>query len=408
MNNNISVPDHDLELADILRMHRSKLHGLNRYENRVINNIMSCRTSVLGGHKQMCDNCGHIEISYNSCRNRNCPKCQGSNSFKWLKNRLSDLLPIEYFHVVFTFPKVFNDIFLYNKVAAYKLLFKSTSETLKEVTLNPNNLGANIGFISVLHTWDQQLNLHPHIHCIVPGGGLAGDKSKWISCKKDFFVAVRKLSVVFRGKLLSKLEKLFNKGKLSFKGRIEGYKEESMFKSILKKAARKKWVVYSKKPFAGPLQVFKYLGFYTHKIGISNERILSMDDNSVTFKWKDRRNNNEEKQSKIDAVLFIKRFLLHIVPKGFMKIRYYGIMGNKVKKELIPLCKNLIAKSKETSEDEQNSIKETISLEISKIENYDYSLCPVCEKGNLKLLAILKPEIKYNNNYLKRRLKVQN
>jgi hypothetical protein len=381
--NNISesLQKKDIELADILRTHIDKIDYISTYEKKVINAITSCRTKALGVHKICkCDHCAHIEVLYNSCRNRHCPKCQGSNGFKWVNQRLKDLLPVQYFHVVFTIPHVLNDIILYNKEIGYNLLFKTVSQTLKETALTKKNLGAKIGFIEVLHTWDQQLNFHPHIHCIVAGGGIALKNNKWINCKKKYLINNHILSEVFRGKFLDYLEKSYNKKRLIFTGELSYLNDGSRFKDILKKSCEHNWVVYCKKPFAGPLQVFNYLAQYTHRVGISNKRILSMENDKVTFSWKDRVNNYEKKTTVIDAVLFSKRFLLHILPKGFMRIRYYGILGNPVCKKNIETCRQLL---KEAGVEDVDRVMDSINNFINNYkEKYLFS-CPVCKEGKL-------------------------
>jgi hypothetical protein len=370
----------NVEIADILKMQINELRNITtNYEKKVLSDIISCRTSVLGGHKLQCDKCNYTEISYNSCRNRNCPKCQGASALRWVKKQMEDILPVQYFHIVFTVPNILDDIILYNKVKAYSLLFKAVSKTLKDVAANKTNLDAKIGFISVLHTWEQRLNFHPHIHCIVPGGGLTKYNNKWISCKKDYFLPVIKLSKVFRGKLLSYFEKAYKSGELNFTGKMKSLNNKDTFIEILKKSCSNDWVVYSKKPFADPKQVFNYLGRYTHRIGISNNRIVSFTNNTVTFKWRDRRNNNESKLLTLDIMLFIKRFLLHILPSGFMKIRYYGFLGNRYKKELVSKCKEcLLAINKKKKEKTDAIIKDT----------FIYFGCPECDEGKLILVAI--------------------
>lgn len=366
-------------IADIFQKHSNKLSALSKDQYKVINAITSCRTEKLGGHVYRCDSCGEIEIFYNSCRNRHCPTCQYGAKEKWIATREAELLPVPYFHLVFTVPDLFYEIALQNKKLFFNLLFKASSETLKEVALRPANLGALIGFISILHTWTQKLLFHPHIHCIVPGGGLSRNKDKWVSSKKKFFLAVRILSKVFRGKFLSALESTYNHNALAFYNDLCYLKNPESFKALLKKAAAKNWVVYSKKSFGGPKQVFKYLGNYTHRVAISNHRIVSMTEKTVSFRWKDRRNENQQKTLTIPVVDFMKRFLLHILPSGFVKIRYYGILGNPCKKLRLELCLLLIG------------IKTKQHCEANPVDAHIKSMkepfkCPHCQKGKLILI----------------------
>lgn len=375
--------NNSVELADIVRGTICRLTGINSYERKILQNIMDCRTAALGGHLYCCtnDGCDYVEISYNSCRDRNCPKCQGQKRLKWISARLEEVLPVEYFHVVFTIPSILHDIFLYNKEYCFRLLFKAVSKTLLEVALQNRKLGIKPGFISVLHTWTQQLNFHPHIHCIVPGGGITPDKEKWKSCKRGYLLPRKILSCVFRGKLLSYLEKAHAKGELHFSGETDYLNTEENFKLLLKKSTSSDWMVYAKKTFAGPAQVINYLGGYTHRIAISNRRILSFKDGEVTFEWKDRRDNNTTKIMTLDAVLFLKRFILHILPKRFTKIRYYGFMANACKTKSIALCRKLIKISGIETEKIDKDLKKTILSKLNRIK--EANRCPLCGKGDL-------------------------
>lgn len=366
-------------IADIFLNHGYKLSALSKDQYKVINAITSCRTGKLGGHVYRCDSCGEIEIFYNSCRNRHCPVCQYGAKEKWVSAREAELLPVPYFHLVFTIPDLFYELALRNKKIFFDLLFKASSETLKDVAQNPKNLGASIGFISVLHTWTQKLLFHPHIHCIVPGGGISQNKAKWISSKKKFFLPVRVLSKVFRGKFLSAFESAYHQKNLTFHKNFCQYKDPSTFKTLLNKAATKNWVVYSKEPFGGPKQVFKYLGNYTHRVAISNHRIVSCTENLVTFRWQDRKNGNQKKTLTIPVVDFMKRFLLHILPSRFVKIRHYGILGNSCKKKALELCLLLIS----TNEDKYCKKNDVDILEDVKTEAF---ICPHCKKGKMILV----------------------
>lgn len=315
-----------LELADVIRAHGSEfLQGVGcsatPHQRRVLRDLVACRTSALGGHVEECDTCGHEKISYNSCRNRHCPKCQGSARARWFEAREADLLPVEYFHVVFTVPQAIAAIALQNKRVVYGVLFKASSETLKQIAADPKHLGAEIGFLSVLHTWGQELLHHPHVHCVVPGGGLSPDGRRWVACRRGFFLPVRVLSSVFRGKFLELLRTAFEQGKLSFHGNLRRLQDARVFEAYLADTYRTNWVVYSKRPFGGPAQVLKYLARYTHRVAISNRRVLSLRDGKVRLSWKDYASGNRRRIMTLEAGEFIRRFLLHVLPPGFVRLR---------------------------------------------------------------------------------------
>ncbi len=295
-----------------------------RNQLRAMSAIEACRTSLLGGHKDKCDNCGHLKISYNSCRNRHCPKCQFLRKEKWIEDRAEDLLPIQYFHVVFTIPAELNPIVFSNQKVMYNLLFRSVSETLVVLSNDPKHLGARIGFIGILHTWGQNLRDHPHIHCIVTLGGLNPDKSRWVSCRKNFFIHVKVLSSLFRSKFLAYLKDSFKSGDLIFPGAIGYLKDPDAFEGFRRQFKHKKWVVYCKPPFNGVEGVLQYLSRYTHRIGISNHRILKLQDGKVSFLWRDYSDGDKKKIMTLDADEFIRRFLLHVLPDRFVKIRLCG------------------------------------------------------------------------------------
>ncbi|KKL90888.1 hypothetical protein LCGC14_1900190 [marine sediment metagenome] len=378
------------EVADIFRLHAHKLPFLTTEQNMIIEQITSCRTQALGGHVLRCDHCEYQEISYNSCRNRHCPKCQSLNQARWVEDRKAELLPVPYFHVVFTIPECLNPVALYNKAVMYKLLFQAASETLKEVAVNPKNLGAKVGFIALLHTWDQKLNLHPHIHCIVPGGGLDPEKTRWISSPENYFLPVQILSTVFRGKLLSFLEKAYDSKQISFSGIRENLSDRATFKQLLRTSCSTNWVVYSKPPFSGPERVLRYLGRYTHRIAISNNRILSVTEDSVTFRFKDRKHQNKIRTITLDAVLFMRRFFFHILPKGFVRIRHYGFLGSPTKKEALSLCRELLGEncSNQDSEPAPKNWQEFMQY----LTGEDPTLCPICKKGHLIVYEVLVPQ----------------
>ena len=380
----------EVEVADVFKRYSHKLPFTTKEQRKVINAITSCRTSRLGGHVFKCDNCDNMLISYNSCRNRHCPKCQSLAKANWILDRKKELLPVPYFHIVFTISDKLYPLTIQNKKVVYNILFKAVSDTLKEVAANPKNLGAQIGFMAILHTWNQQLGAHPHIHCIVPGGGLSKNKERWIESNKNYFLCVKVLSVVFRGKFLALLKKAYNLSQLNFHGILTALAEIEVFNDMLRQSCLKNWVVYSKRPFAGPEQVLDYLGRYTHRVAISNNRILNVSETTVTFKWRDRKDNNKERIMSIDTLKFMRRFLLHILPSGFMKIRHYGFLGSPSKGRAVILCKVLL----------DVDDKEKISKETPKtwrelmffLTGKDLSLCPLCNEGHMILFDSIQNE----------------
>lgn len=373
------------ELADIFRTHGKRLDGLNAQQRRVVAAILSCRTAALGGHARECDDgCGYEEISYNSCRNRHCPKCQGLERVRWQEARARDLLPVPYFHVVFTIPSCLHEIFLANPQVAYNLLFTTAAATMKEVAANPKNLGAQIGMTAVLHTWTQSLLYHPHLHLIVPGGGVDPSGRRWIPTREDFLLSVHILSTVFRGKLLAALEQAVASG------RIEASLGSGVrVASLLRRAARPRWVVYAKPPFAGPEQVLTYLGRYTHRIAISNERIVSMEGDQVTFHYRDRANGNRRKSMTLPAAAFLRRFLLHVLPPGLVRIRHYGFLANSVRRKRIALCRRLLGVPTESAPPAPSESWEEILLRLT---GKDVTCCPRCRAGHLRTTRVIKPD----------------
>ncbi|MFA1676366.1 IS91 family transposase [Rhizobium mongolense] len=336
-----------LEVADIFRRHGERyrqIHDahLGRVERRVMSAVEMCRTARLGGHVQQCQDCATLRIAYNSCRNRHCPKCQGQASRDWLAARQAELLPVGYFHVVFTLPQQIAAIAFQNKNAVYTILFRAVAETLRRLAADPRHLGAEIGFIAVLHAWGQNLHYHPHIHCIVPGGGLSFDQSRWVACRASFFMPVRVLSRLFRRLFLDELKQTYDRGQLQFFGDIAGLASPAAFNRTVKEARRVDWIVYAKPPFAGPEQVLAYLGRYTHRIAISNSRLVSIDGDRVTFRWKDYRTGGRQKLMTLDVHEFIRRFLLHTVPDGFHRIRHYGLLANGHRQLKLDLCRSLL------------------------------------------------------------------
>jgi hypothetical protein len=353
--------------------------------------IEACRTSLLGGHKDKCDNndCGHLEISYNSCRNRHCPKCQFLRKEKWIEARAEDLLPIQYFHVVFTIPAEFNPLVLSNQKVMYNVLFRSVSETLVELGSDPKRLGARIGFMGILHTWGQNLMDHPHIHCVVTGGGLSSNGGQWVSCRKGFFIPVRVMSALFSGKFLDYLKGSYESGELVFPGALGHLGEPHAFEAFRKQFYHKKWVVYCKPPFNGVEGVLQYLSRYTHRIAISNHRILKLQDGKVSFLWRDYSDGDKEKIMTLDADEFIRRFLLHVLPDRFVKIRHYGLLANRRRKDYIALCRELLGICKTETKDKDTPV--TWQELLLKVSGVDVTKCPVCKKGNMVRIEVLHP-----------------
>jgi hypothetical protein len=336
-----------LEVADVFRRfgapfrerHGASLSGARR---RAMIAIESCRTAALGGHVERCDDCGHQRIAYDSCRNRNCPKCQGLARAQWLADRQAELLDVPYFHVVFTVPHEIAVIAFQNQAEVYDILFRAASETLRTIAADPRHLGAEIGFLAVLHTWGQNLMHHPHLHCLVPGGGIAPDGSRWIACRPGFFLPVRVLSQMFRGLFMHYLERAFAAGDLKFFSAHRHLHEPAAFRRYLAPVRETEWVVYAKRPFAGPGQVLDYVGRYTHRVAISNNRLLSMENGKIRFRWKDYRDGNRQKTMTLDVGEFIRRFLIHVLPDGFHRIRYYGFLGNCHRARKLDRCRELL------------------------------------------------------------------
>jgi hypothetical protein len=376
------------EVADIFRELTGRLDFLSGQEQKVIAAITSCRTEVLGGNAFVCDDCAHLEVHYNSCRNRHCPKCQSLARLAWVSDRLQEILPVPYFHAVFTIPDELKQIALYNKKAIYNLLFRSVHKTLSVVAKREENLGVSPGGISVLHTWDQKLNFHPHIHCILPGGGLGPDRTFWKSSSDTFFLSVKKLSRVFRGIFLRRLETLYTSGVLHFGGAISHLKDPRAFRHALRQSCRHDWVVYLKAPFSGPEKVFQYLGKYTHRVGISNQRIVSFSNGAVVFSYLDRKDNNTRKLLTLSAHVFATRFLLHVLPPGFVKIRYFGFLANCVRAQRLPVCKQLIERDFGHGEQILPCTYEVTAL-ADAYRRRDYP-CPRCGKPMRLLMTIMR------------------
>jgi hypothetical protein len=386
------MEEHRLEVADVFRTYGDDFLArwervLSRVQRKAFDDIRSCRTAALGGHLDQCDQCGHCAISYNSCRNRSCPKCQGAARAQWLAEREAELLPVEYFHVVFTLPQQIARLALQNPRIIYSVLFRAVSETMLTIAANPEHLGAAIGFLAVLHTWGQNLHLHPHIHCVVPGGGISADNSRWISCRKyrkSFFLPVKVLSRFFCKRFLKHLRRVFHQGKLHFHGELASLAQPAVFDALCQKAGQGDWVVYAKHPFGGPEQVLKYLARYTHRVAISNRRLVSMQDGRLSFEWKDYAAGNQTKTMTLDAVEFIRRFLVHVLPSGFVHIRHFGFLANRIRKKRLALCRRLLSAPAIVSEP-----SEDVPGTVSPTEHQPTHPCPICKTGRLICIRVL-------------------
>jgi predicted Zn-ribbon and HTH transcriptional regulator len=380
------------EVADIFRIYGNdylKNNMLPYAHKKVMHHIAVCRTAKLGGHVEQCDSCGFKRNAYNSCRDRHCPKCQSLVKEKWLNDRKAELLPCGYFHLVFTLPHELNAIILCNKTVTLAILFAAVSGTLQTFAKDPQwRLEGQLGFISVLHTWSQTLMDHFHLHCLVPAGALSFDKSRWVPARESFLFRVESLAKEFCKRYLQKLEKAFAYGKLIFPGNTQIYNCHRKFKKLIQSLFQITWIVYAKRPFAGPQQVLEYLGRYTHRVAISNNRIVSITNDKVTFTYKDRKRNDEVKSMTLDADEFIRRFLLHVLPRGFMKIRYFGFLANTNKKKCVPLLRKLIDPSARLPD----KISETVQEMMLRLTGEDITCCPQCKKGRMvKLRKLAKP-----------------
>ncbi len=340
-----------VEVADLVRAAgerfvESSRGWLNRQHRKVLSAITRCRTAKLGGHRLRCDDCDHEPpLVYNSCLDRHCPKCQAGTRKRWLEARHKELLPVRYLHVVFTLPRILSQLALQNKEAIYSLLFRASAQTLLAVARDPRHLGAEIGFLSILHTWNQRLQEHAHIHTVVPAGGLALDHSHWIDApSKSFFLPKEVLAEVFRGKFVDSLRKAFAKGELRFYGRFAPLAREPAFKAFVRSLYRTPWVVEVRPPFGGAGRALQYLSRYTHRVAISNQRLVAFEQGQVTFRWRDSAHGNRQRLLRLDLYEFLRRFLLHVLPSGFHRIRYYGFLTNSKRADLLPLCRRLIAR----------------------------------------------------------------
>lgn len=378
-----------IEVGDIFRQYGDayrKSRKLPLQNLKAMSAIESCRTAALGGHVDECNSCGHLRVSYNSCRNRHCPKCQSLAKERWLEARKKELLPVSYLHGVLTIPHELNSIALINQKEIYDILFKSGTETLRELGFDPRHLGAEIGIIAILHTWGQNLMYHPHLHCIVPCGGLSVDSKKWLlpkksTKKKKSFVHVNVISDLFKKKFLYCFKGLYLSGKLKCVGKITHLGKRQEFEKLYEDLFKKKWITYIKRPFGGPEQVVDYLGRYTHRVAISNERIIQLENDRVIFSYRDSRDGNKKKLMTLEVFEFIRRFLLHILPCKYFKIRYYGLFSNRNRKKKIKTCKEILGLI-ETDREEQ-SRKESWQELLFRLTGKDPRVCPCCGKGRM-------------------------
>jgi hypothetical protein len=382
-----------LEVADIFRQHGAAFratHSLSPEQRRVMRAIEACRTSALGGHVDRCDACGFQRVSYNSCRNRHCPKCQSLAKAQWLEARLADLLPVPYFHVVFTLPEELAHLALQNKRVIYNLLFQSAAQTLLKLAADPKQLSAQIGFLAVLHTWSQQLRHHPHLHCVVPGGGLSLDGQRWVSCRQHFFLPVKVLSRLFRRLFRDQLSRLFAQGKLAFHGSLTKLNDPVVFQHFVQRLGRKEWVVYAKPPFGGPRQVLDYLGRYTHRVAISNHRLLKLEHGQVTFSCRDYRHGQRQSLLTLTAEEFMRRFLLHTLPRGFQRLRHFGLLSNRTRLANLAHCRQLLGGA-QLSPSALCAPQPDAAALFQTLTGDSLTRCPACRQGQLRRLETLGP-----------------
>lgn len=377
----------DLEVADIFRRHGHAYRHANdshlgRVERRVMSAIELCRTAALGGHVEACEDCAHARVAYNSCRNRHCPKCHSTTRERWLADRQADLLPVPYFHVVFTVPSEVAEIAFHNKAVVYAILFDAVAATLKTIAADARHLGGEIGFLAILHTWGQALTHHPHIHCLVPGGALCSD-GQWRGCRPNFFLPVHVLSRLFRRLFLERLQAAHAAGRLRFSGKLDELDDADVFAGAIAKLRRKNWIVYAKPPFGSPEHVLAYLGRYTHRVAIANSRLVSADETKVTFRWRDYRRGNAPRQMSLHPHEFIRRFLIHSLPDGFHRIRHYGFLANGCRRARLATIRQILIPTEPIA---------TAAAEVSEptrlLPHFDPTQCPCCG-GILRVTATL-------------------
>lgn len=384
-----------LEVADIFRAsgaryRESHATTLSRSQRRVMSAIERCRTAALGGHVEACDQCDHHRIAYNSCRNRHCAKCQSLAKAQWLADRQAELLPVPYFHVVFTLPHEIAAMAYHNQRVVYALLFRAAAETLRTIAADPKHLGAQLGFLAILHTWGQTLLYHPHLHCVVPGGGLAPDGSRWIACRPGFFLPVRVLSQLFRRLFLSYLQEAFDRQQLQFFADVTHLADPQAFADYLVPLQQREWVVYAKAPFGGAEQVLDYLARYTHRVALSNSRLLALTAETVTFHYRDSRHHDKRKRMTLTHEEFIRRLLLHVLPDGFQRIRHYGFLSNCQRRKQLARCRRLLGMVTSTA----LSIVARLDYRThyEQLTGRSLDRCPACRQGHMRLIAILTCE----------------
>jgi len=384
-----SIATPRLELADIVRAHGDayrRTHRLATVQAVALRAIERCRTAVLGGHRETCDRCGAVRVTYNSCRNRHCPKCQTLAKERWLAARRADLLPIPYFHVVFTLPHVLNALVQGNPRVVYALLFRAAADTLLTFGRDPRHLGGTIGVTAILHTWGQTLGQHLHVHCLVTGGALTPDGARWRPSRPGFLFPVRALSRVFRAKYLDGLHRALDAGQLTFAGGTADLADRRASTAFLGRLRAVDWVVYAKRPFAGPEQVLAYLGRYTHRVALSNDRLVDHRDGRVRFRWKDYADHDRVKVMTLEADEFLRRFLLHVVPRGFMRIRHFGLLANRRKRERLAGCRRRLDHPAPTV-----STPESVTDLVQRLTGVDLTRCPVCGRGRMTGTVVLAP-----------------
>lgn len=376
-----------LELADIVRAHGGayrRTHRLATVQHRALQAIETCRTAVLGGHQETCDQCGARRITYNSCRNRHCPKCQTLTKERWLAARRADVLPIPYFHVVFTLPHALNTLAQGNPRVLYTLLFRAAADTLLTFGRDPHHLGGTIGITAILHTWGQTLSQHLHVHCLVTGGALAADRSRWIASRSTYLFPVRALSVVFRAKYLAGLQRAFDAHQLTFAAGTADLADHDAFTRWVARLRAIDWIVYAKRPFAGPDQVLAYLGRYTHRVALSNDRLVDHHDGCVRFRWKDYADHDRVKIMTLAVDEFLRRFLLHVVPRGFMRIRHFGLLANRTCRGTLAQCRALLGQPPPEA-----APRECVAVLLHRLTGIDLSRCPVCGTGRMHTITVI-------------------
>jgi ribosomal protein L37AE/L43A len=385
-----------LEVAEVIRSCRDAFlqqygASLTPVQRRALDDLTACRTAALGGHVLECPECGHQEVSYNSCGNRHCPKCQATAAARWLETQAADLLDTPYFHVVFTLPSALGPVARHNPRAMYGLLMRAAAKTLLEVAANSKHLGAEVGILAVLHTWGQNLTLHPHVHCVVTGGGLAPDESRWVVGRDDFFLPVRILSRVFRGKFLAGLRAAFKRGQLCFSGRLAALARPRQFHRLLAETVRTEWVVYARPPWGGAATVLKYLARYTHRAAISNHRLVALVDGQVTFRWKDYAHGGKRGTMTLTTVEFVRRFLMHVLPSGFVRVRHYGLLANRHRREKLARCRELLDTAVTPPSDTAPTEPDPATPPGHETTVAPTRVCPRCGAGRMVVVAEFPP-----------------